>query len=327
MRFVAVLNRESGTLRTTDLDAFVAHAEEVLSAGQHVLEVRRVAGSEVERALSDAIDGHADVVMVGGGDGTVSAAAGALMNRDTALAVLPAGTMNLFARGLGIPLSLDSAVEAFANGVVRRVDVATANGRPFIHQFSVGMHAKMVDMRDRMHFASRLGKLRASVKAALATMIDPPSLKVSLTVGETEMLVRTTGIGFTNNLFGEGHLPYADHPDGGVLGIYVTVARERGQLLRFFLAMARGRWRTNPHVEIHESESAVLRLLSRKGRQRAVIDGELVPLAQETRFAIHKKALNVLVPRDSADHATNGSSGMGAAVADSVPPGGSIASP
>ena len=39
-----------------------------------------------------------------------------------------------------------------------------------------------------------------------------------------------------------------------MLGVYVTVARERGQLLRFFLNVARGRWRDNPHVEIHEGE-------------------------------------------------------------------------
>ena len=134
-------------------------------------------------------------------------------------------------------------------------------------------------------------------------MLDPPSLKVSLKIGDTEMLTRTTGIGVTNNLFGEGHLPYADQPDGGVLGIYVTVARERSQLLRSFLHMARGRWRDNPHVEIHEGETAVLKLLSRQKKRRAAIDGELMPLARETTFKIHKKVLNVLVPRDGADKA------------------------
>ena len=117
-----------------------------------------------------------------------------------------------------------------------------------------------------------------------------------MTIGEAEILTRATGIGITNNLFGEGHLPYADRPDGGVLGIYVTVARDRGQLLRFFLNVARGRWRDNPHVEIHEGEKVVLKLLSRRGKRKCVIDGELLPLARETTVEIHKKALNVLVP-------------------------------
>jgi diacylglycerol kinase family enzyme len=326
MRFIAVLNQDGGTFRSTDLDAFAQRMRETLERHGHEVDVRIVAGAEIESALSRAAMSGAEVVMAGGGDGTVSAAATALKDNDKALATLPAGTMNLFARSLGIPLSLDAAVEAFAGGKVWAVDMASANRRPFVHQFSIGMHAKMIDLRESMEFASRLGKLHASLRAAIATMLDPPSLRVSLTVGDTEMLVRTTGIGVTNNLFGEGHLPYADHPDGGVLGIYVTVASARGQLLRFFLNVARGRWRDNPHVEIHESERAVLRLLSKGGRRRCVIDGELSQLARETRFEIHKKALKVLVPANSTA-SCSGDAETNSRLAEAVPPGRSIASP
>lgn len=307
MRFIAVLNRDGGTLRTIDLDGFQHRMTATMERAGHEIAINVVSGSTLEKALVEASESQADVVMAGGGDGTVSAAAAALMDKRIALAILPAGTMNLFARSLGIPLSLDAAVEAFAKGTVRAVDLASANGRPFVHQFSIGMHAEMVAMREKMEFGSRWGKMRASTKAALATMLDPPSLAVSLEIGEAEMLVRTTGIGITNNLFGEGHLPYADRPDGGVLGVYVTVARQRSQLVRFFLHMARGRWRDNPHVEIHEGERVVLKLLSRKGKRHCVIDGELLPLARLTEVRIHRKALTVLVPGIAAtDSSTDG---------------------
>jgi diacylglycerol kinase family enzyme len=204
--------------------------------------------------------------------------------------------MNLFARSLGIPLSLDAALEALADGQIRAVDVAAANGRPFIHQFSIGMHAKMVQVRDSMNFASRIGKIRASARAALTTVLDPPSIKVSLRIGDAEILARSTGISITDNLFGEGHLPYADRPDGGVLGIYVTIARQRSQILRYLLDVARGRWRDSPQVEIHEGEKVVLTLLSRGRKHRCVIDGELLPLDRQTTFEIHKKVLNVIAP-------------------------------
>jgi diacylglycerol kinase family enzyme len=296
MHFKAVLNRDGGTLRTTDLDAFCDRMSATLEQAGHRIEVERVSGPELEAALAKAAASRADIVLAGGGDGTVSAAAGALRDKTKALAILPAGTMNLFARGLGIPLSLDSAVEAFAHGEVEAVDMASANGRPFVHQFSIGMHAKMVHMRDGMEFTSRFGKIRASARAALATVLDPPSLKVSLKIGDAEILTRASSIGITNNLFGEGHLPYAEHADGGVLGIYVTVARQRGQLLSFLLNVARGRWRDNPHVEIHEGEKVVVKLLSRRGKRKCVIDGELQPLARETTIEIHRKVLNVLVP-------------------------------
>ena len=301
MRFIAVLNRDGGTLRTVDLDAFSSRMTETLEQAGHSIGVESVAGHDIQAALAKAATSRADIVLAGGGDGTISAAAGALMGNRKALAILPAGTMNLFARGLGIPQSLDAAVQSFAHGEVKPIDIASANGRPFVHQFSVGMHARMVGVRDKMEFASRLGKMRASIRAALATMLDPQPLKVSLTIGDAEILTRATIIGITNNLFGEGHLPYAEQPDGGVLGIYVTVASERGQLLRFFLNVARGRWRDNPHVEIHEGEKVVMKILSPVGRRKCVIDGELLPLAPETTIEIHKRALNVLVPAKPAE--------------------------
>jgi diacylglycerol kinase family enzyme len=296
MRFIAVLNRDGGTLRTTNLDAFCERMTATLEKAGHRVDVERVSGGDIEAALAKAAASRADVLLAGGGDGTASAAAGMLMGKKKALAILPAGTMNLVARGLGIPLSLDGAVQAFAEGEVVPIDVASANGHPFIHQISLGMHAKMVGLRDKMTFASRLGKMSASMRASLATLLDPPSLRVLLQIGDAEIITRATAISITNNLFGEGHLPYADQPDGGVLGVYVTVARERGQLLRFFLNAARGRWRDNPHVEIHEGEKVVLKLLSRSGKRKCVIDGELLPLARETTVEIHKKVLNVLVP-------------------------------
>ena len=118
MRFIAVLNRDGGTLRTVDLEDFERRLTATIEHAGHQIAVEVVSGSAVEKALAKAADAGVDVVIAGGGDGTVSVAAAALMNMSTALAILPAGTMNLFARSLGIPLALDAAVAAFADGAV-----------------------------------------------------------------------------------------------------------------------------------------------------------------------------------------------------------------
>jgi diacylglycerol kinase family enzyme len=300
MRFVAVLNRDGGTLRTTDLDAFSKRIETALGDAGHEVAVRIVRGDEIVEALDKAARQRGvDVVMAGGGDGTISAAAAKLMGGKKALAVLPAGTMNLFARSIGVPLDLDGAVTAFAKAEVRPVDMALANGRPFIHQFSIGMHAKMVQLREKMDFGSRLGKMRASAKATFYTLKNPPSITARLRIGEAETKVKTTGIGVTNNLFGEGHLPYADHPDGGVLGIYVTAASERNELVRFFFNMARGRWHANPHVDIYQATTMQISLPARATRLKCVIDGELAKLERETVIEIKPKSLRVLAPSEA----------------------------
>jgi diacylglycerol kinase family enzyme len=297
MRFIAVLNAGGGTLRTMDLDAFGAGLRDRLGEAGHSVEVRVVDGNGLIDALEEAAGSpQSDVVLAGGGDGTISAAAGILMDSGKILAVLPAGTMNLFARSLAMPLDLDSAITAFATGTVRSVDVASANGRPFVHQYSVGLHAKLVKMRDEMTFSSRLGKMRASARAAIAAILRPPSMRVRIEIDGTELIARTSGIGVTNNLFGEGHLPFADRPDGGTLGVYVTTARQLPQLLSFLANMLIGRWRGNAHVAIHTGSKVVLRFSRVHKRHRCVIDGELCELEPETTIRIHPRSLKVLVP-------------------------------
>jgi len=303
MNFIAILNRGGGTLRTMDLDAFSDQLHSVLESKGHALTVEIVDGKQITDALDRASRStSADVILIGGGDGTVSAAAAALKDSGKALAVLPAGTMNLFARALSIPLELDDAIEAFATGIVRKVDVASANGRVFIHQYSVGLHAKMVKERDSLSFASRLGKMGASIRAGLRTILNPPSMRVEIDLAGTEMHARTSGISVSNNVFGEGHIPYAGDPAGGLLGIYVASAASRWDAFRIFADIFRGNYERSALVTVHESDAVSLHFSRVKSRHRCVIDGELSKLDRDVALRIHPGALNVLVPADT--HAT-----------------------
>ncbi|WEX10046.1 diacylglycerol kinase family protein [Chelativorans sp. AA-79] len=296
MRIHAVLNRGGGTLSTMDLDALSARLREVMTRAGHDTEVRIVDGAEIVGAIRDACaHPQAEIVLAGGGDGTVSLAAGLLAGSQKVLAILPAGTMNLFARSLGIPLDIDAAMLALAYGRIRNVDIARVNGRPFVHQFSIGMHPQLIHLRSRMPFHGRIGKLLASARAALATFRNPHNMEVALTFGNAEMITTTSGIGITNNLFGEGHLPYADKPDGGVLGIYIMRAEHRSDLLSFFVNMGLGRWRRNDQVEIHEAEEVHLKILSASRQLKNAIDGELCPLERDIHVALQPGSLRVLV--------------------------------
>src|SRR5207245_2348151 len=108
-----------------------------------------------------------DLVVVGGGDGTISAAASALADSKTRLGILPLGTLNHFARDLGIPTDLDEAARLIAAGNERRVDVAEMNGRIFINNSAIGLYPLMVLDRGRQQKtlgrSKRLAMLVASV--------------------------------------------------------------------------------------------------------------------------------------------------------------------
>ena len=297
MHFRAVLNRDGGALRTMDLTAFQATIRQILEGAGHSTEIAVVGGGGITEALKRATrDDKVDVVLVGGGDGTVSAAASALMDSEKALAILPAGTMNLFARGLGIPLQFETALEAFAQGTVCAVDIASANGKPFVHQFSIGMHADLIEKRESLDYSSRLGKIAASFRAAFETIWNPPRMRVRLELDGAEIVATTSNIGISNNVFDEGHLPFSEMPNRAELGIYITRARRRSDIFSFVMHLMAGRWGSNPQIEIHRSDHVILTLLSSARRFRCAVDGELQKLERRTEIRCHPGALKVLVP-------------------------------
>lgn len=90
-------------------------------------------------AVRDALALDPSLLVVGGGDGTVSEVAGRLAYRETALGVLPLGTTNNFARNLGLPLDLDSAIDVLERGRVADVDLGCIGGHYFGNVASIGL--------------------------------------------------------------------------------------------------------------------------------------------------------------------------------------------
>jgi diacylglycerol kinase family enzyme/membrane-associated phospholipid phosphatase len=107
--------------------------------------------------------GRAKALGVAGGDGSVAAAAAVALEFDLPLAVIPAGTLNHFARDVGVATPPE-AVDAIVNGTAVRVDVAEVNGTPFLNTASIGSYPEMVRRRDRL--AGRMGKWAALTVAA-----------------------------------------------------------------------------------------------------------------------------------------------------------------
>ncbi len=297
MRYIAVLNRDGGTLRTMDLEVFCAEAREIFERYEHVLDCQVVAGGSVEIALRRAAaDKGADAVIAGGGDGTISSAAAIAFETGKPLAVLPAGTMNLFARALKLPLDLHEALEAIAAGTVGAVDIATVNGRPFVHQFGVGIHARLVRIRENMTYRSRLGKMFASLRAIGAAAINPPQFDVELQTGKGVHRQRVSGIAVSNNPLGDGQI-HAEGLNSGVLGVYLAAPMSSWGLLRLATSVLLGSWRDSPVVSELEVEAVTLTFPRRKRTAQAVIDGELCKLDSTVTLQVHASGLHVIRPQ------------------------------
>jgi len=297
MQFVGVFNKDGGTFRTTDMDAFAELAVTIFAGADHQLECRAVSGDELEGALdAAAADPSVDVILAGGGDGTISAAAGICFARGKSLAVLPAGTMNLFARSLGVPLQLEAALRAIAAGSLGAVDIATANGKPFVHQYSVGLHSRLVRIRNGLGYSSRWGKILASLRAVAMALSRPPAFDTEIDTPLGMERKRATAIAVSNNVLGEGHVPYAETVDHGVLGVYVVEPMPSADLARLALSLVFGNWKSHPLVSEKEVTRVRLSFPKRKSSALAVIDGELIPLERTVSLSIHARGLKVILP-------------------------------
>ncbi|HEY8575091.1 MAG TPA: diacylglycerol kinase family protein [Devosia sp.] len=297
MRFIAVLNRDGGTLRTMDLDDFCATISTSLARHGHSVDCRVVAGRDVTAELERAAADDADALLVAGGDGTISTAAAIAFTSGRPLAILPAGTMNLFARALKLPLTLNEAVDAVAAGTIGEIDIATANGRPFVHQFGVGVHARLVRIRDGMHYRSRIGKMLASLRAIAAAAMRPPRFEVELQTRQGIERRVVSGIAVSNNPLGDGQI-HAGGLQAGVLGVYIAAPLTTGSLLRLVAKLFLGTWRESSMVSEREVEEVRLAFPRRKGGAQAVVDGELTDLDHAVTLRIHPRGLKVVVPAD-----------------------------
>lgn len=270
-------------------------------------DVRRVAaahglGDEVVVTESEAhgiaeaqaaADAGYDVVAAAGGDGTIAAIAGALAGRDTALGILPLGSLMNIARSLGIPRDLDEAAATIATGPIRAIDVGEANGVPFMEAGSVGLNAAMFAEADRID----AGDFRAVVPALRLLVRFPPSrmtLRLDDRIVATQALTVIVangaymGLGFTV-------APDADIGDGK-LDVIVYSRFTRMELVRHFAGIAFGRQRYSPKVTTYRS--ATVGIESRRPLPCAADSRDLG--STPVTFRALPGALRVIVPVEPA---------------------------
>jgi diacylglycerol kinase family enzyme len=295
MHITLVLNSNAGKLRGLDPRATAEELAEIFRAHGHSVSTEVHPGRTAVAAIARICrQGACDAIVVGGGDGSASAAATAAAKSGMALGLLPLGTMNLFARALGIPLEMRAAARALAAGRRVSVDIGEVNGRYFIHHVTLGLHPRMIRIRERLHYGSRLGKILASIQAWWVVLRHPPRLHVHVRADAERFERRTAAVLVSNNLLGEGHLPYADDLRQGRLGLYVATSRRWQDLLQLTAQITLGDISQNPLLESWQSENIEIALS--RGLVNASIDGEIVSLTSPLRFTVHEGSLKVLQP-------------------------------
>jgi diacylglycerol kinase family enzyme len=259
--------------------------------------VHAVDPRELPDALRQAVAAGAPRVLVAGGDGTLSSAASVLAGTPVALAVLPAGTLNHFARDHGIPSDFDQALELAARGSVGTTDVGYVNDELFLNTSSVGAYIRFVRTRDRIerifgyHIASVIAGLRV-----LATL-RPMHVGLEVSGAKHEYSAPLLFVGVRERILTPPNLG-APAPDG-VRALHVVIPRGRRQARRLAGAYARIERDLAVGTEEFGLDSALVhrfRLELRAPSTTVATDGELKRVTVPLEYRFGQDALNLVIP-------------------------------
>jgi len=252
-------------------------------------------GSEINAAMRRAVEAGCETLVAGGGDGTINSGASAVVGREIPLGVLPLGTLNHFAKDLGIPLDLDQAAKVVLEGVVCKVDVGEVNGRIFLNNSSLGVYPAVVRLREK-YSATLRGKWIAALWAGL-TVLRRRSFMAVRIVAEGEAIIRRTPLVLVGNneyQMSGIHAGSRESLARGRLALYVLNGEQRPGLLRLaWQVLLKGAERVK-EVDLITVEEATVE--TRRRRLQLAADGEVFTLEAPLSYRIRPGALRLHVP-------------------------------
>ncbi len=249
--------------------------------------------AETERLLRREIEAKARLVVVGGGDGTLSACAGFLAGSEVAMGVLPMGTGNTFVRSLGLSVDLEGAAKTIGGGRIEAVDVGKCNGRVFLNSVSIGLSAEIAGALTE-EIKRKLGVLSWPVIGARVAL-GHRAVRLRLVSDKGGETFRTHQLMVANGRYVAG--PIRASEDASLQDSELTVFALGGDS-KWELARAAWHWMRDSHIEAAEVpffETKELRVESLGRRLKVNVDGEInqhTPLA----LSVWPRALRVVVP-------------------------------
>lgn len=300
MKVLVVLNPRGGTL--------ARHGSAGLSMVKDAFErhgiaptIQAVRGKDMADAVRHSLERTPDwdAVVVGGGDGSVNAAASVLAGTDIPLGVLPLGTFNHFAKDLGVPLALESAAAAVARGHTTLVDLGEVNGRIFVNNSSLGIYPHLVATRERVQ-RHGVAKWAAALVASLAMLWRLPRHRVCVRAQgwHEDRLTPCLFIGnnpYDLDVFGSAK---RSRLDSGALYLCLVARPSRFALLKLGLRALFGR--LEAEQDLLQAQLTEATIVPRRRIIHVALDGESLLLSGPLHYRIRPRALRVLVPEPAA---------------------------
>lgn len=291
-----IVNAGSGSVSAEETrealeQAFKAHGVE---ANIHLA----VSGDDIISLAKKFAGSDTEIIVAGGGDGTISGVASEVAKTGKTLGVLPLGTLNNFSKDLRIPAELDEAVAIIAQDNVKTIDIGEVNGRMFINNSSIGLYPRIVRKRVKQQTKLKRGKWAAAAWAAWKVVRLAPLLKVKLKLENMQFLRKTPFVFVGNNQYEMDfyNVGRRQKLDDGQLSVYFLHRGGRWGVILLVVRTIFGRLRQAKDFESINTPEIVIQ--TRKKRLLVAFDGEVDTMQTPLHYKIIPQALKVLAPLD-----------------------------
>lgn len=249
---------------------------------------------ELAAKVEDAAKRNVPLIIVGGGDGTLSMVVRYFVDSESTLGVIPLGTGNAFARDLSIPIGLAEACKVLSEGKSERIDLGYAGNDYFLNVVTVGLSVRIAQEL-KGEAKKRLGRAAYIFAMARALAMVKP-FRAHLITPEQSLEFETLQVVVGNGRYHAGPFLLAEDASitEGKLSAYALATTNRASFLKLAWAMRTGRQVELP--EVYSVSTASGRLETSPAR-KVVVDGEIV-LRTPVDFKVVPRAIRVRVPQD-----------------------------
>ena len=256
-------------------------------------------GTDMAAEVRRSVESGARMIVGGGGDGTLSTIATVLAGTETPLGILPLGTLNHFAKDLGIPLNIEEAVATLASGHTTQVDVGDVNGSLFLNNSGLGLYPVIVHLRE-LRQSHGIAKWPAALWATCKAFARYERLSIRVLVEGRELRRRTPVVFVGNNeyLLGEVQIPARDRLDDGLLSVYIPHAHGRFRLIWFSIRALFGKPKADREFDTFLTSEFWIE--TRHRSLKVSLDGEVIIQQSPLHYRTRPQALRVVVPVEAA---------------------------
>lgn len=296
MKIGAVINNASGVLSPEEAERRLDEIKKQLENHVSSELMAVVPGEQVKNELERVTKQDIDILIIGGGDGTVSAAASLIADSETSLLVLALGTKNNFARDAGIPLDPLEAISLLDHMHILHIDMGEVNEHKFINNATVGLYPKIVEEREERTKKRGWRKWWAQLVAAILVIKRLPRMRVSVEADEMSTSLYTPFLFVGNNEYNEIINPnyLRESLSEGKLWLCIARSSHFWSLLLMAWHLTIKGIREAKDLETHLLEDLTVNTWKRQ--VTVAIDGETHKLNTPLRFKILKKSLSLVVP-------------------------------